>query len=236
MQGFYSKLDSSPQAGGGMSMPLSLAVETEKAQALLQTFSSASVLASAGLGLFCVLADHILVQLQQHLWLRALLDNGVHGLVGLWSWAIVIGLRKRSDLYEVLLAGFLASAIDLDHFYMAGSLSLKAAVSLPQRPPLHCSSLIPVLCLSLRLLMWLGRLKDSWCSLPWMLLIAMASHHIRDGTRHGLWVYPFGHTAAISYWLYVCTTATLPHLCSVLMYLTGTRDMISTKHGVAIDV
>ena len=108
-----------------MSMPLSLAVETEKAQALLQTFSSASVLASAGLGLFCVLADHVLVQLQQHLWLRALMDNGVHGLVGLWSWAIVIGLRKKSDLYEVLLAGLLASAIDLDHFYMAGSLSLK---------------------------------------------------------------------------------------------------------------
>lgn len=135
MRGFYSKLDSSPSSsplgaglgGGGAAIPLSLAVETEKAQALLQTFSSASLLASAGLGMFCVIADHALQLsiIQHHLWLRAMLDNATHGLVGLWSWAIVIGLRKKSDLYEVLLAGLLASLIDLDHFYMAGSLSLK---------------------------------------------------------------------------------------------------------------
>lgn len=134
MQGFYSKLDStsSPLLGisfgdGGIAVPLSLAVETEKAQALLQTFSSASLLASAGLGVACVLADHALQLsvIQQQLWLRAGLDNLTHALVGLWSWAIVIGLRKRSDVYEVLLAGLLASLIDLDHFYTAGSLSLK---------------------------------------------------------------------------------------------------------------
>lgn len=113
---------------------------------------------------------------------------------------------------------------------------LQAATSLPHRPPLHCSSLIPVLCFSLRLVLWLGRLKDSWCSLPWLLFISLASHHIRDGVRHGLWVCPFGNTAPISYWLYVSITATLPHLCSVLMYLTGTRDVISTKHGIAIDI
>lgn len=134
MQGFYSKLDSSPSSspllGGrrdGPQIPLSLAVEAEKAQALLQTFSSASLLASGGLGAFCVAADHALQLpvIQNHLWLRAALDNATHGLVGLWSWAVVIGLRKRSDLYEVLLAGLLASIIDLDHFYMAGSLSVK---------------------------------------------------------------------------------------------------------------
>lgn len=240
MRGFYSKLESvsSPVGGMGVAVPLNLAVETEKAQALLQTFSTASLLASAGLGLFCPLADQLLQTplAMQHTWLRALLDNGVHGLVGLWSWAIVIGLRKKSDFYEVVLAGFLASVIDLDHFYLAGSLSLKAALNLPHRPPLHCSTLIPVLCFSLRLLMWALRLKDSWCSLPWMLFVALASHHVRDGTRHGLWLWPLGHTPPLSHWLYISITATLPHLCSVLMYLTGTRDMISTKHGVAIDV
>ncbi|KAL0181976.1 hypothetical protein M9458_021351 [Cirrhinus mrigala] len=113
---------------------------------------------------------------------------------------------------------------------------MQDAVNLPHRPPLHCSTLIPALCFSLRLLMWACRLKDSWCSLPWMLFISLTSHHIRDGVRRGLWMCPFGNTAPISYWLYVTITATLPHLCSVLMYLTGTRDMISTKHGVAIDV
>ena len=148
MQGFYSKLDSSPSSspllGVGMGregapVHLSLAVETEKAQALLQTFSSASLLASAGLGMFCVVADHALQLsvIQNHLWLRAALDNTTHGLVGLWSWAVVIGLRKKSDLYEVLLAGLLASIIDLDHFYMAGSLSLKVRTALLLRVLAH---------------------------------------------------------------------------------------------------
>ncbi|XP_035291754.1 transmembrane protein 267 [Anguilla anguilla] len=221
-----------------MAMAVNAAAEAEKARALLQTFSSASVAASVGLGVFCFCADRLLQLslIQSHLWLRAAADNAVHAAIALWAWAIVIGLRKRSDLCEVALAGFFASVIDLDHFYLAGSLSLKAAVSLPHRPPLHCSTLIPVLCLSLRLLMWLFRLKDSWCFLPWMLFIALASHHVRDGVRHGLWVWPLGNTAPVPYWLYVGISATLPHLCSVLMYLTGTRDVISTKHGVAIDV
>ncbi|KAG7481516.1 hypothetical protein MATL_G00067740 [Megalops atlanticus] len=221
-----------------MVVAMNMAVETEKAQALLQTFSTASVVASTGLGVFCFLADRFLQLplIQNHIWLRAAADNAVHAAIALWSWAIVIGLRKKSDLYEVALAGFLASVIDLDHFYLAGSLSLKAALNLPHRPPLHCSTLIPALCLSLRLLMWACRLKDSWCFLPWMLFISLASHHVRDGARHGLWVCPLGNTAPVPYWLYVAITATLPHLCSVLMYLTGTRDVISTKHGIAIDV
>lgn len=146
MQGFYSKLDSSsssPLLGVGREgprVPLSLAVEAEKAQALLQTFSSASLLASAGLGAFCVVADHALQlpAIQNHLWLRAALDNATHGLVGLWSWAVVIGLRKKSDVYEVLLAGLLASIIDLDHFYMAGSLSLKVRPPPPKYTHLQC--------------------------------------------------------------------------------------------------
>ncbi|KAJ7424952.1 hypothetical protein BTVI_04328 [Pitangus sulphuratus] len=65
--------------------------------------------------------------IQQNDWLRAFSDNAVHGILGMWSWAIVIGLRKKSDFTEVTLAGFLASVIDVDHFFLAGSLSLKCA-------------------------------------------------------------------------------------------------------------
>ncbi|KAL4617234.1 transmembrane protein C5orf28-like [Arapaima gigas] len=221
-----------------MAGPLNLLVETEKAQALLQTFSTTSLVAGAGLGLFCLVTDHMLQLplLLHHPWLWGALNTSVHAIVGFWSWAIVIGLRKRSDFYEVILAGFLASVIDLDHLYLTRSLWSKDGQALFHQPPLHCSTLIPALCFTLRLLMWALRLKDSWCSLPWLLFLALASHHVRDGVHHGLWVCPVGNTAPISYWLYVATTATLPHLCSVLMYLTGTRDMISTKHGVAIDV
>uniref|UniRef100_A0A4W3HLC8 Transmembrane protein 267 n=1 Tax=Callorhinchus milii TaxID=7868 RepID=A0A4W3HLC8_CALMI len=211
---------------------------TENARALLKTFSTASVIWSIGLGVFCFLSDQCLQLplIQNNYWLRALSDNAVHGAVGLWSWAIVVGLKKRSDLYEVVLAGLLSSAVDADHFLAAGSLSLKAALLLPQRPPLHCSTVIPVVAFSMRLFMWLFRLKDSWCFLPWMVTISWVSHHIRDGARRGLWFCPFGNTAPVPYWLYIAITSSFPHLCSVLMYLTGTRETMSMSHGIAIDV
>lgn len=106
-----------------------MASETEKAHALLQTFSTASVISSLGLGIFCFVADRLLQFsfIQQNDWLRAFSDNAVHGILGMWSWAIVIGLRKKSDFTEVTLAGFLASVIDVDHFFLAGSLSLKVS-------------------------------------------------------------------------------------------------------------
>ncbi|KAG8131133.1 hypothetical protein E2320_017802 [Naja naja] len=219
-------------------MLLAMASETEKANALLQLFSTASVVSSLGLGIFCYLADRLLQYsfIQQTYWLRALSDNMVHGIIGLWSWAIVIGLKKKSDFTEVILAGFLSSVIDMDHFILAGSLSLKAALTLPQRPFLHCSTVIPVVCLMLKFIMHLLKLKDSWCFLPWMMFISWTSHHVRDGIRHGLWICPFGKTVPLPYWLYVAVTATLPHLCSFLLYLTGTRELMSIKHGIRIDV
>ncbi|KAM4809899.1 transmembrane protein 267 [Rhinophrynus dorsalis] len=215
-----------------------MASEMEKTDALLQTFSAASVVSSLGLGIFCFLSDRVqqITFIQQNDWLRALSDNATHCVIGMWSWAIVIGLRKRSDFCEVMLAGFFASVIDLDHFVLADSFSLEAALNLPHRPPLHCSTLIPVVSLTMNFLMQHLRLKDSWCFLPWMIFISWTSHHVRDGIRHGLWVCPFGNTAPLPYWLYVAITASLPNLCSLIMYLTGTRELMTTKHGILIDV
>ncbi|OXB76758.1 UNVERIFIED_CONTAM: hypothetical protein H355_007033 [Colinus virginianus] len=81
--------------------------------------------------------------IQQNDWLRAFSDNAVHGILGMWSWAIVIGLRKKSDFTEVTLAGFLASVIDVDHFLLAGSLSLKVSewIGCPESSPETTSSL-----------------------------------------------------------------------------------------------
>lgn len=215
-----------------------MASESENVHALLHSFSTLSVISSLGLGIFCFVADRLLQFsiIRQHDWLRALSDNTVHGVVGLWSWAIVIGLKKKSDFSEIMLAGFLSSMIDMDHFVLAGSFSLQAALTLPQRPFLHCSTVIPVVCLTAKIIMHLLKLKDSWCFLPWMLFLSWASHHVRDGIRHGLWFCPFGKTAPLPYWLYVAITASLPHLCSFVMYLTGTRELMSIKHGVRIDV
>lgn len=106
-----------------------MASESEKAHVLFHSFSTLSVISSLALGIFCFVADRLLQIsfIQQNDWLRALSDNTVHGVVGLWSWAIVIGLKKKSDFSEVILAGFLSSVIDVDHFVLAGSLSLKVS-------------------------------------------------------------------------------------------------------------
>ncbi|XP_050649439.1 transmembrane protein 267 isoform X1 [Macaca thibetana thibetana] len=215
-----------------------MASETEKTHALLQTCSTESLISSLGLGVFCLVADRLLQfsTIQQNDWLRAVSDNAVHCVIGMWSWAVVIGIKKKTDFGEIILAGFLASVTDVDHFFLAGSMSLKAALTLPRRPFLHCSTVIPVVVLTLKFTMHLFKLKDSWCFLPWMLFISWTSHHIRDGIRHGLWICPFGKTSPLPFWLYVIITSSLPHICSFIMYLTGTRQMMSSKHGVRIDV
>ncbi|XP_005392793.1 PREDICTED: transmembrane protein C5orf28 homolog [Chinchilla lanigera] len=215
-----------------------MASEAEKTPALLQSCGTESVISSFGLGMFCLVADRLLQFsiIQQNDWLRALSDNAVHGVIGMWSWAIVTGIKKKTDFGEVILAGFLASVIDVDHFFLAGSLSLKAALTLPRRPILHCSTVIPIAALTLKCIMHLFKLKDSWYFLPWMLFISWTSHHIRDGIRHGLWICPFGKTSPVPFWLYVITTSSLPHVCSFIMCLTGTRQKMSSNHGIRMDV
>lgn len=215
-----------------------MASEMEKTRALLQSCSAVSLLSSLGLGLFCLVIDKLLQfsVIQQNDWLRALSDNAAHCVIGMWSWAVVIGIKKKTDFGEIILAGLLASVIDVDHFCLAGSLSLKAALNLPRRPFLHCSTMIPVAVLTLKFTMHLLKLKDSWCFLPWMLFMSWTSHHIRDGIRHGLWLCPFGKTSPLPFWLYVIVTASLPHICSIIMHFTGTRQIMSSKHGILIDV
>jgi hypothetical protein len=106
---------------------LTMASKVEKTHALPPCCSTESLISSIGLGIFCLVADRFLrfPIIQHNDWLRAISDNIVHGVIGMWSWAVVTGIRKKSDFGEVLLAGFLASVIDVDHFFQARSLSLQ---------------------------------------------------------------------------------------------------------------
>lgn len=196
-----------------------------------------AVACSVGLGLFCLMADRLLQlpAIQHQDWLRALSDNAVHGMIGMWSWAVVTGVKK-ANLGEVILAGCLASVIDVDHFVLARSLSLKAALALPHRPFLHCSTMIPIVALTLKLTVHLLKLRDLWCRLPWMVFVSWTSHHIRDGIRHGLWLCPFGKTSPVPFWLYVIATSSLPPVCLFMMDLTGTTQRMSSKYGIPMDV
>lgn len=45
-----------------------------------------------------------------------------------------------------------------------------------------------------------------------MIIVAFTSHHIRDANRRGFWVYPFGHTPAISNYVYLLISAVTPYL------------------------
>lgn len=55
----------------------------------------------------------------------ALADNLAHGVVAIASWLAMCGVRGRQDLLNALLCGFIACAIDVDHFVCARSFYLK---------------------------------------------------------------------------------------------------------------
>lgn len=83
--------------------------------------------------IFCVVGDALLrYSSTLPLWLRAAGDSVTHGLVGSASWAAVIvkgtNIWSTTTWTKVLLAGVVASSIDLDHFLEAKSLSLKVSI------------------------------------------------------------------------------------------------------------
>lgn len=60
------------------------------------------------------------------LWLRAAADNVTHGLVGLICWMAACGPRCfPASLREGILCGFIACALDVDHFVAAGSVKIE---------------------------------------------------------------------------------------------------------------
>lgn len=82
------------------------------------------------------------------------------------------------------------------------------ATHLNRRPFLHCSNIpfivliVFILCANLRtfrLNIWLA-----------MVLTALTSHHIRDATRRGFWIRPYGDTPPLPYVVYVALTVALP--------------------------
>lgn len=126
--------------------------------------------------------------------LRALMDNSAHCFVGVLSWFIIS--YSKVDLCELILAGIIASFIDLDHFISAKSFKLIDAISLSNRPFLHNS--LTLFVSNILLLVVLSLLNTSK-KYKWSLLVFISwfSHHVRDGNRHGLWLGSIYTTKAI---------------------------------------
>lgn len=107
--------------------------------------------------------------------IRALMDNSIHGMIGLGSWLLV---SYPSLSRELLISAFISSIIDIDHFIAAKSFRVQDAVSLQQRPFLHNSLLMIFINVGLFLI-------NKKFSI--LFFISWFSHHIRDANRRGLW-------------------------------------------------
>ncbi|XP_052089177.1 transmembrane protein 267-like [Mytilus californianus] len=158
---------------------------------------------------------------------KALLDNLTHGFVGYFTWAIIVDLSDcGKDLIECSGCMMLAMVIDVDHFIAARSIKLKSALSLSKRPIFHASSIIPVAVGCIWIISYL-RSNDLLKRLSLIFLVAWTSHHIRDGTRRGLWFPPFGSTQPLPKTTYVILIMFLPLLLRSVLYLTEQRQSYS---------
>nr|BAN20952.1 unkown protein [Riptortus pedestris] len=149
---------------------------------------------------------------------RAIIDSFTHGLIGCLCWLVILFRAQYSRnyilnaIFEVVLSGFLASVIDLDHFIAARSFKLKDAVSLGvRRPPLHATSVL--ICVVI-LFLTIGKVikKNAMIRLSFLILVAVGSHHIRDAVRRGLWFPPLGSTPPLPHAVYLAFIGLLPHI------------------------
>ncbi|XP_072019751.1 transmembrane protein 267-like [Amphiura filiformis] len=204
-------------------MKQTLIVEMGMIQKMKTTFTPATLLAASLLGTFCVWADHFIAipEVNSVCTRRAMADSLTHGIVGLLTWAIVmyrLSTSKKRYALEVMVCGMAASALDVDHFIAAKSLHLKDALSLTSRPLLHSTTLILIIAMLLYLSLYLTPVKNNIrYTVPLLFLAAWLSHHVRDATRRGLWVWPYGSTSPIPYRIYIGIVAVLPFLWRFLI-------------------
>ncbi|XP_015430695.1 PREDICTED: transmembrane protein C5orf28 [Dufourea novaeangliae] len=150
---------------------------------------------------------------------RAIFDNITHAIVGGLTWAVILNLSKKSltQYFPSIVCCFLLSSfIDVDHFIAAWSWKINDATHLEKRPFLHCTT-VPIV------LWFLMNFYSNVFNYPklsyysWIVLASFLSHHIRDGTRRGLWFCPIGSTQPIPYYLYLSMSMMLPHILQWLM-------------------
>lgn len=170
---------------------------------LEHAFSTVAVY-SIVLAVVCVAGDYVCSALAQHpVSLRAVADSATHGVVGVMSWAVVLTPGSSWVMWwQCMLCGMLACIIDVDHFVQAGSLHLKDALSLQQRPPMHSTSTI----IFITSTMWVISLLLKWPQLKKVAMVcfvAWMTHHFRDAYRRGLWLPPLGSTPPLPYGLYI---------------------------------
>lgn len=150
---------------------------------------------------------------------RAFCDTSVHGVIGFLSALLFFSqnynISSQACIYNILFCTALSSLIDVDHFIVARSLYLKDLLNLRQRGIFHCTTFWLVISTILIFYSHFCRKLNIYI-LTYMIIIAFSSHHIRDGYRRGLWLYPFGHTPPINKFVYTFSICILP---SIFVYI-----------------
>ncbi|KAH0554473.1 transmembrane protein 267 [Cotesia glomerata] len=173
------------------------------------------------LGLVSIIGDKLVSYNNNNHFLKAVIDNATHGIVAGLSWTLIVLLQNEpiaKNLPSILFCIFLSSLIDVDHFVEAKSFNIKDATNLDHRPFFHCTTL-PIIIWAVLLVV--SKLASenlynlNYCA--WILLTSFLSHHIRDATRRGLWVPPFGSTGKIPYYFYVLLTMLFPYFVYLSM-------------------
>ncbi|XP_049806020.1 transmembrane protein 267 [Schistocerca nitens] len=176
------------------------------------------------LGIVPVIGDFVVSASDNQL-AKSLSDNLTHGVIGFLTWLLVCVHYAHVSAYVSLAESaaccLAASAIDVDHFVAARSVSLENALQLKSRPFLHCTS-IPLLVFGIGVVVGYVLKYSMMKRYSWLLIAALLSHHIRDSTRRGLWLWPCGTTYPLPYYLYVIITVLIPFLIVAGMKLTDT--------------
>ncbi len=85
------------------------------------------------------------------------------------------------------------------------------AISLTHRPLFHCTSLVLAACAALYA--WAMLQNQLWVRRAAVVMaVSAVSHHIRDGYRRGIWMWPLPSIPPYPYALYLVATVALPFL------------------------
>ncbi|KOB69964.1 Uncharacterized protein OBRU01_16075 [Operophtera brumata] len=162
---------------------------------------------------------------------RAAADSIVHATIGLLSAVLFftnsLNIPLQTCIYYTILCTVVSSLIDIDHVFVAKSIRLKDLTNLNQRGIFHCTTFWLVVTTILLVYSYTVK-KLNTCILTYMLILAFTSHHLRDANRRGLWLYPFGHTAAINKYVYVILSAVLPYVFAYAYVCT--KQLMNVKH------
>lgn len=164
----------------------------------------------------CLSGDYLVFVLLtgQEPLLKAIGDNLVHGSIALTSWLMI-----EKSWFHAFICALVAMLIDIDHFIQAGSFSLEDALALHQRPFLHNSTLPLVIYLTVMFVsctvMGNPAVIKTYAN---VMLVAFASHHLRDASRRGLWFQPWIEALPIAYPVYIFATILICLFIKIAMF------------------